>query len=326
MLTNEEKKKIEELTKSEYFDYLTEQKLNTKISKKLKYAKWVISSVFSIIVAIGVILGININTYFKDSLALLTKQMNVLKNDMDEFDEKGKIIIADLKVQQSFYRTTFENLKEKEKIYESYMSFMTRNIDDFEKSVENFDSIHEALDSDLRKINEQKDTLDSLEQQLNKKIAESEVLKKQVQSAILTKYMCVERGSKESYKKDYKEVKMNLPDSDSTITVIFYAAKFHKEIVIYDTVLKKSNKRKYKEASVQIIIKDSTGLQTMEQSSLIRELKEVQIGKTRFYIEPLIIYYPPNTVGLHISGYPLKFGYSVAPDFIFLRVFIKEQS
>ena len=310
MLTNEEKKKIEELTKSEYFDYLTEKKLNTKISEKLKYAKWIISSVLSIIVTIGVITGIK----FKAKLTTTKKSLDTLQVQVDKemvrFQAKGDSIIQEMNQKMDDFNKKIageeDDIETRQEIFNTHSQLLHDSSKYLKENTIDFFKKYGDLKETLDKFEKQKVTLDSLKKELKEKIANSEKLKKQVQSAILTKYMCVERGSIESYKKDHKKVTMNLPDSDSTITVIFYDAKFHKEIVEYNTKLKKSNKRRYKEASIHIIIKDSDGTQIMEQSSLLREQNEEKIEGTRFYIEPLIIYFPPNTVGLHISGFPLK--------------------
>ncbi len=315
-MDKERKEFIEEATKSEYFDYLTEKKLNTKISEKIRKAKLIITSVFSIIIAISIFLGINLNK----SVNSLKTQFKDFENDMkierEEFTKEGSKLINSLKYQQSDFQIALDGLEGKRVFYDKYMGLLTTNISNLELRANEIYKNNSELERNLEVSDNQMDSLENLKEILSAEIVESRVLNAQVKSTISSKYMCIERGSLNKKASDYKEYTSKLPDSDSTITAIFYGADFDKE--------------KNKRASIKIIIKNSNGRQTKEQTfTFIEQEDELHIKDTHFYIEPLMFYYPPNTVGLHISAFyrsliPFRVGYNVIPDFLFMRVYIKE--
>jgi hypothetical protein len=299
-----DKKFIEQVSSSEYFDFILEKQVQKKLVDLYKRYKLPLTAAVALIIACAGILGykiisisdkINNQLTRADELSLLAEHRF---NQSESLRNATEFISA--KFQESAANQT-EIFEKKEKGLDSTELTMLTNIDADSRLRTDIIARSKQVESKYQQISEQLKTqfktLDSLQKDLERKSVEI------VRNAS-TVYACVERGGLEG-DWDYHPKKIRLPYSNNYIKILFKET-YH--------ITNSTNHQKNIIASFKVLVTDSLGNKISESPIDIDELGAREIPKTEHEIGLVYLYSPPNIIGLNWRGV------NIIPDFALLRI------
>jgi len=335
MLPEEQKEvdaDMEKLTKSQYFDFLVKEQIKLKIRDLITQNKWYFAVVLGLLSTIVVIAG----------LEFLIKKSEIDK----QFDHvNAQIAISDsvLKIQEIKVNSLignasgkFDSLEESAVSQFNSISQSTKLSTDLGQQVikyqteffrEQFDAQLKSVSEELKKMKDVESNLDSKMEKIDYWLRGTEYQLKrmteikdslinvidELKPEVYARYLFVQRGNNEPGGIEYRPASIELPtleltDSVFIMTVVFLEKGF-KEFT--DSVFVPGygdvEKADVKRAKIKVIVAEK-----YRKTKPIVNIIEVMEGRaemiwgTRYMIEPLFIYLPPNIGRI--------------PDFIMLKI------
>jgi hypothetical protein len=306
-MEEDKKKYIEDISKSDYFDFVLEKQIQNKLSSLVKKYKWIGGLALAAIVFIGSLLGIEVR-HLNQQKAEITSQFNAFKKEMTAIQEDMERKRADIENLRDFFNM-FKEINDKytefyEGKYTDFNTQMRNNILEMQKLTEMAKTFRDETSLKLQNMS---GDIESSQSNLNDILHDWDKERQEVIKISSTVYAYVERGNdREPGTKEYRPEFIDLPFSDKTMRVTFNAKRAYKE-KNPDT----GDEELVKEAELFITIFDRDLQLIRKDPYLVREKRPIEIPETEHTLEAQFIYLPPNPPFQRI------------PDFVILAVSLK---
>lgn len=320
-MKKEDKEFIENLTKTEYCDYLIEKEIHKKSKEVVSKFKVVITSIISIIIAMNAFFGFKVNSISKNANKLSTKFDSILVEKESIIDS----MIDSKRNSISILNNNFENSKQNydrfKQNYDNLGEIINMQIKGFDSNLDLNNSKLINLSKELKTFQSEKQSeynqlLDTLKKTIEKSednLKDWEEKKKEIirLSSCITVY--VERANdteseKGKSNREYKPSYASLPFSDQSLRITFNQYKKLEKKVEGKLI-------KYKQIVINITLINSVGKEIYSRSEFMIEKQHLKlfnetplkIRGTKHIMQAEFIYLPPNPV-------------VTIPDFVILSI------
>jgi len=316
-MDDDEKKFIEDVSKSEYFDFLLEKKLEKKLGSIIRKYKWIASAISILLVLIAYLIGIKIDN--------ISQQKAEIEVEFTSFRKEMNRLIGDVEIKRKeiqSLKSFFDMFKD---INDRYTDLYNDKYQELEQTVINRVNQMERLAEENREI--RKNTKENL-QSMQEDISGSEInLKSKLEDWELeqtdwererkelikissTVYAYIERGDdREPGTDEYRPEIVDLPFSDKSMRVTF-----NREESYITKNKENANEELIKEVEINITIYDKDNREIFQNPYVLREKHPTNIPNTEHQIEAQFIYLPPNPLFQRI------------PDFVILAISLRESA
>lgn len=317
-MDSKHKEFVDEVTSSEYFDFLIEKSVKNKTIEIIKAKKWIITLVTILIGIISGVLGYQILD-INSSKEKLKDELDSLRTQIEastvEIERKRSLMDLQLKKMEN----SESNMAKESSLYEKYFDFYTQESRD----------LNNRLNAGITKIDILSDTSRHLNTSTNRKLKDmseqirsdrhklNEIVEgwrsdlEELKKNLSTVYAYVERGN-DRYpgSKEFRPKFVDLPFSTKTLQITFNREQKKRE---------KSQRGDYfeevKEAELFLTVFDSVGKKLFQDVFTLRESSPKPIPETNHRIEAKFIYLPPN-----------PWITSRIPDFVILAISLQRPS
>ncbi len=307
-MEEDKKKFVEDVSKSEYFDFLLEKQIQNKLNSYVKKYKWIGGVALAAIIIIGSFLGIEVRNLEKQR-AEITSQFASFRQNMNTLQTDIESKRADIEKLRDF----FNMFKE---INDRYTKFYEDKYTDYDTRIQGYISDMQGLTEKTRNFrDETRSDLDSMsgkislsESNLTSALQNWDKERREVIKTSSTVYAYVERGNEtEPGSEEYRPEFIDLPFSDKTMRVTFNVQRKSKEKNAVS-----GEDEFVKEAKLYITIYDEHMKPIRKDPYWVQEKRPINlIQGTNHSLEAQFIYLPPN---------PL---FQSVPDFVILAVSLR---
>lgn len=306
----DQKKLIEEVLKSDYFDRSLDIQIQKKAFEILKRYKWIGAVVALFIFAVNAYLGFELKDFYSSKLEL-QRAARDLEMESSYLQKFNQVLMDRAQMRE-------EQADEKYRLIDEKSKFQEKRIEGISEKAGNSVNRSNALVEEMKMI---KESFNVRFNSLNKEIgANIDILNEErgkwqkktwdIVRNSSTIFAYIERGGREG-KWDYYPKTFNLPYCSKKIKLVF------KEIETIDSTMANGEKNKYKKAMIFMQVTDSVGVQLFDGAQYLTEHIPKDIPKTEHQITLQYAYTPPNIHGLVLP--PIR----VIPDFAILAISLK---
>lgn len=309
-MDKEKKEFIEEVTKSEYLDFILEREVEKKARELTQRYKWIFSTILFFLVVIASIFGWQLSDITKKKNEL-NSVLNKMTLEIENFEENVKTKKDEINNLFSYISKYNDNqLSYYEKEYGRLNEKAGTNLTEINELSEMTRSFTDNAEEELEELQK---NIEKTQDEFSKKLNDWEDIISEMKKNSSVVYAYVERGN-DRYPgtKEYKPASVNLPFSDKILTITFNKKSTYKE---ENKIPGKTGKVKKKEVEVFISFYDERLQENVEKVLVLREREPTEIPNTDHMIEAKFIYLPPNPT---FVLWPV-----IIPDFVILEITLK---